>query len=262
MRIDSYTTLQQLLGQQQLTQQLYGQQYYAHQLYNQQVAETQGLDLQELLSVGQTGSTRQTTGSSDYLSAVYGQVTLSSFGLQISDLYQSLKGIDDSAAREEAGDGLTAVMRDLMSNPDGLRTVTFLAGMNDTLRTDPQAFKAFFEAADQVNDAGYSLTRWIDTYSRIEDEEAQQAFVAETDELLTSTGEDDATLQREVFNQLLDNVNRIASSGLDGAALSSRYDQYFGGLNPLSGMEEKQVYMARFEAELKTAAVYPSGTAA
>lgn len=235
MQVDSYSTVQQLLGR-------------------------QPVNLHGILAGGKAKEGKE-SDATGYLSAAYNEVTISAFGKQINEFYQSMKSIDDPAAREAASEGLTAVMRQFTAEPDSLRTANFMRNMEETRQSDPDAFRDFFTTANEVDQGGYGLGRWVDTYSRIEDRDAQRAYVDESRDIMAAGGEEDAALRGQTFDHFVDDVNQIADSGLEGEALRSRYDQYFGGMNQQQELEDKQAFMDEFNEETGVPAASESGAA-
>lgn len=186
------------------------------------------------------GTNKSTSLDTSYINASMSEVSISSFGKQINTFYSALNSIADPAAKQQARDGLNSVMQSFIADPDSLRTNNFMQTMTELQGQDSDLFQSFFQTANTVNNIGYNLSTWVDTFTNLEGHSAQHAYINESNIILNST--QDAALKQTVFNEFVTTTQTVMDTANDP-------DKYFSSLADQQSLEDKSKFMANYRDE-------------
>lgn len=165
------------------------------------------------------------------LDVAVSDVDISESGRHLDKMHKELEKIEDPRAREQAKKGFEKVMRDIagQTNPRAMRR--YLGDLDEFRKNDKQTFRDLFQAAGALIEEGFDMPRWLKAFHGMAGTDTQKAFIRET---LGFLGEAPSI-------ELLVGVTEMLGN-------HEAEEQFFAGLEKMSGRDRKKSYMEKYTA--------------
>ncbi len=98
-------------------------------------------------------------------------------GASLSALYQKISD-------EDAKTGFRDLVTALLQKPDSSNMLTFLIRGRELLENDTDTFNQLIDLKGMIEEGGYDLSKWLNTYLSISDSTLSKKFLEETAKML------------------------------------------------------------------------------
>jgi|GEM_PF-5490485 len=190
--------------------------------------------------------------SSTILSSSFSQVTISTFGSQINQIYNKLNSIEDDSERNAAQAGLRSVLLDLVETPDNSNLFSFISTANRATETDVTAFQAIFGGGTDTNEiystsSSIATNDFVDLYGQISNSDLADEFSSAG--LSIITGDGTSYEKQQAYNTLLVVSGELLNADLSDDEYEVAKTALFNGLAEAQSLSESQVFLDEFSIE-------------
>ncbi len=160
-------------------------------------------------------------------------LTISKLGSSLSELYQKITDEDTKV-------GFRDLVTALLQNPDSTNILTFLIRGRDLLENDADTFNQLIDLKDIIEEKGYDLSKWLNTYLSISDSTLSKKFLEETAKILEG---EDASF---VFDNFLNMVKNLKGN-------NETLEDFLNNIENLETAEEKWRYIEEYKSKIGVA---------